>query len=242
MLVAVSTAASSCVAGTAGPAGTLTVFAAASLTQAFTTLGSRFEAAHPLVRVQFSFGASSTLAQQIIAGAPADVFASASTTNMAQVTAAGAASAPTTFATNVAEIAVPPARGGKVASIADLGTPGVQVALCQPQVPCGALAARVLAKARVAVTPVTEGLDVKSTLAYVTSGQVDAAMVYVTDVTAAGATVRGIEIPARDNASTAYPIAVVKASKNARLATAFSAFVLSPTGQAALHQAGFQRP
>jgi len=227
----------------AGPvSGTVTVFAAASLTKAFTVLGERFHAAHPAATVRFSFGASSALAQQVIAGAPADVFASASTKNMTQVTAAGDASAPRTFATNVAEIAVARASSGRVRTLADLAAPGVKVALCQPQVPCGALAQKILAKAGVRVRPVTQGLDVKSTLAYVTTGEVDAAVVYVTDVRTAGAAVRGVPIPAADNASTAYPIATVKGSRQPAGAAAFEALVLSPEGQAVLAAAGFRRP
>lgn len=222
--------------------GTITVFAAASLTKAFTVLGSRFSAAHPGSTVRFSFGASSTLAQQILAGAPADVFASASPKNMTQVTAAGAARGPRTFARNSAEIAVSPASAGKVIGIRDLAKAGVKVALCQPQVPCGALAQTVLGKARVTVKPVTQGLDVKSTLAYVTGGEADAAVVYVTDVKAAGAKVKGVPIPAADNASTAYPIATITASRHAALATAFQDLVLSAAGQGVLRQAGFAAP
>ena len=218
------------------------MFAAASLTQTFTTLGHQFEAAHPGTTVKFSFGASSALAQQIIAGAPADVFASASPKNMTQVTTAGDATDPKTFAKNVAEIAVAPDHASEVTSIADLGKAGVTVALCQPQVPCGALAQQVLANAHVTVKPVTQGLDVKSTLAYVTSGEVDAAIVYVTDVKAAGSTVKGVEVPPADNASTAYLIAPVTASGNRALAAAFEDYVLSPAGQGALSQAGFQPP
>jgi len=222
--------------------GSITVFAAASLTKTFTGLGKQFQASHPGTTVKFSFGASSALAQQILAGAPADVFASASKKNMKQVTDKGDAIGAKTFARNVAEIAVAPGSAGKVASLADLGTSGVKVALCQVQVPCGALVQQVLAKAKVMVTPATQGLDVKSTLAYVTSGEVDAAVVYVTDVRAAGAKVKGIEIPKVDNASTAYPIAAVKNSKNAALATAFEDLVLSPAGQATLGKAGFRSP
>jgi len=222
--------------------GTITVFAAASLKAAFTDLGKQFEAAHPGTTVKFSFGSSSTLAQQIIAGAPADVFASASARNMKQVTDAGDATGAKTFANNVAEIAVAPASASKVTSLADLAKPGVKVALCQLQVPCGVLAKSVLDKAGVTVTPVTRGLDVKSTLAYVTSGETDAAMVYVTDVKAAGAAVRGVEIPAAQNASTPYPIAMVKASSNTAVGTAFEDFVLSSTGQRVLSGAGFQKP
>ncbi|MDP9182867.1 MAG: substrate-binding domain-containing protein, partial [Actinomycetota bacterium] len=129
-----------------------------------------------------------------------------------------------------------------VASLADLGRSGVKVALCQPEVPCGALAQKVLTSAGVTVKPVTLGLDVKSTLAYVTSCQVDAAIVYVTDVLEAGSKVRGVEIPASVNASTAYEIAPVKASSDSALAAAFEQFVRSATGLSALAAAGFREP
>jgi molybdate transport system substrate-binding protein len=109
-------------------------------------------------------------------------------------------------------------------------------------VPCGALAQTVLDKAGVTVAPVTQGLDVKSTLAYVTSGQADAAVVYATDVRAAGDAVTGVEVPAEDNATTTYPIATVKSTRNPALATAFEDYVLSPEGQAVLRQAGFRAP
>lgn len=229
---------------TSSPAvsGTITVFAAASLTKAFTTLGTQFQTAHPGTTVRFSFDASSALAQQIVSGAPADVFASASAKNMTQVTAGGDAAEAKTFAENVAEIAVAPSSASRVTSIADLGKAGVKVALCQPQVPCGALAQKVLATAKVTVEPVTQGLDVKSTLAYVTGGEVDAAVVYVTDVLAASAKVKGVLIPAADNASTAYPIATLKDSRNPATAAAFEALVLSPAGQAVLAAAGFRKP
>jgi molybdate transport system substrate-binding protein len=147
-----------------------------------------------------------------------------------------------TFATNEAEIAVAPASKSKVTSIDDLAAPGVKVALCEPQVPCGALAQTVLSNANVTVHPVTQGLDVKTTLAYVTSGEVDAAMVYVTDVLAAGTKVIGVQVPPADNASTSYPIAVVKDSKEADLGEAFEAYVLSPAGQQVLQAAGFKAP
>ncbi len=222
--------------------GSITVFAAASLSGAFTTLGSQFQQAHPGTTVTFSFGASSTLAQQITAGAPADVFASASWKNMTQVTEAGDAADPVTFATNFAEIAVSPASAARITALADLADPGVKVALCQPQVPCGALAQQVLGTAKVTVRPVTRGLDVKSTLAYVTSGEADAAIVYVTDVEAAGTKVTGVAIPPADNASTAYPIATVTSTRNRALAEAFQRYVLSAPGQRVLAAAGFARP
>jgi molybdate transport system substrate-binding protein len=215
------------------------VFAAASLTSPFTALGKAFEAAHPGTTVRFSFGSSSGLAQQIIAGAPADVFASASAKNMAQVSKAGDATGVQAFAKNAAEIAVAPGKAKEVTTLADLAKPGLTVALCDPAVPCGALAHKVLAKAHVTVTPKTLGLDVKSTLAYVTGGQVDAAIVYVTDVLAVGRKVRGVPIPADVNATTAYEIGIVKAGP---LAEAFERFVLSSAGMAVLSRAGFEKP
>lgn len=222
--------------------GSITVFAAASLTTSFTQLGRDFQAAHAGTTVRFSFGASSTLAQQIIAGAPADVFASASAKNMMQVTDAGNAADPQTFANNTAEIAVAPDAAARITSLTDLAKPGSKVAVCQPQVPCGALAQQVFDKAGVTVKPVTQGLDVKSTLRAVTEGNADAAVVYVTDVRAAGASVRGVEIPAALNASTAYPIATVSGSGNPTLGDAFARYVLTAEAQAVLAKAGFAAP
>jgi len=227
---------------TSALSGSITVFAAASLTGSFTSLGKQFETAHPGTTVSFSFGASSTLSQQITSGAPADVFASASTKNMTDVVTAGDAVDPKTFATNVAAIAVAPASAGKIMSLADLAKPGVKVALCQPEVPCGALAQKVLGNVKVAVSPVTQGLDVKAVLATVKSGEVDAGIVYVTDVQAAGSSVIGVNIPADVNASTAYPIAIVKTSKNTQLGQAFEDYVLSAEGRGVLGKAGFARP
>src|SRR5215813_15231946 len=127
--------------------GTITVFAASSLTGAFTQLGKQFEAAHKGDTVKFSFGPSSGLSAQITSGAPADVFASASPKNMDAVVSAGDASNPQDFAKNTAEIAVPPTNPANVASVADLAKPTVKVALCQPQVPCGVVAAEVFKNA-----------------------------------------------------------------------------------------------
>jgi molybdate transport system substrate-binding protein len=222
--------------------GTIVVFAASSLTESFTTIGKAFEAAHPGTRVTVNFGASSTLANQIIQAPAADVFASASTANMKQVTDANQASTPQTFANNTGEIAVAPDQASKVKSLADLARSDVKVALCQPQVPCGAIATEIFTKAGIRVNPVTQGLDVKSTLAYVTNGSADAAIVYVTDVKAAGSMVVGVEIPAAQNASTAYPIATVNSTKNLPLAQAFEDYVLSASGQSALKAAGFLSP
>ena len=234
--------ASSGPAASAKLSGSMTVFAAASLQGAFTTIGQQFQAAHPGVKVTFSFGPSSGLAQQIISGAPADVFASASPKNMQQVVSAGDAASPATFASNVMEVATPPGNPGHVSSVADLAKKPVKVALCQPQVPCGAVAAQVFSNAKITVRPVTLQPDVKSVLTQVELGNVDAGMVYVTDVKAAGTKVRGVVIPAAENASTAYPIAPVSKSSNLAVARAFEAYVLSPAGQSVLAAAGFQKP
>jgi molybdate transport system substrate-binding protein len=222
--------------------GAITVFAAASLKDSFTTLGQQFEAAHPGVKVTFSFAASSALATQITSGAPADVFASASTKNMDQVVAAGAASSPKVFAKNVMEIAVPPSNPGKVTGVSSLASPSVTSALCQPQVPCGSTAAKVFTNARITVKPVTLEPDVKAVLSKVQLGEVDAGVAYVTDVLAAGDKVKGVQIPANVNASTSYPIAALTKSANATTASAFADYVLSPAGAKVLAAAGFQKP
>ncbi len=226
----------------AAQTGTITVFAAASLMGTFTQLGKQFEAAHPGDTVKFSFGGSSTLATQITGGAPADVFASAAPANMDTVVKAGDASNPQDFAKNTAEVAVPPSNPAKVTSVSDLAKSSVKVALCQPKVPCGVLAAQVFKNAGITVKPVTLQPDVKSVLTQVELGNVDAGMVYVTDVKAAGTKVKGVTIPASDNASTLYPIATVSSSTHQAEAQAFVAYVLSPAGQQVLTAAGFQQP
>jgi len=240
-----SSSSGSAPAGSSSPSastGTITVFAAASLMGTFTQLGQQFEAAHPGDTVKFSFGPSSGLATQITSGAPADVFASASPSNMDTVVSAGDASSPQTFAENTMQVAVPPTNPAKVASVNDLAKSSVKVALCQPQVPCGKVAAEVFKNAGITVKPVTLQPDVKSVLTQVELGNVDAGMVYVTDVMAAGSKVTGVTIPASVNASTLYPIATISSSKHESEAQAFVAYVLSPAGQKVLTAAGFQQP
>jgi molybdate transport system substrate-binding protein len=226
----------------AAPARQLRVFAASSLTEAFQTMGARFQEAHPGTTVTFNFGASSALATQLTQGASADVFASASAKNMDTVVAANAAGTPTTFVKNVMEIAVPPTNPANVRALADLANPRVKVAVCQVVVPCGSTAVKVFANAKLTVQPVTQEADVKSTLAKVELGEVDAGVVYMTDVRAAKDKVAGIEIPADVNASTSYPIATLTASGNADLARAFVDYVLSADGATVLTAAGFARP
>lgn len=245
LLPALAGCGSSSAARSSGPGGvhgTITVFAASSLTGAFGRLGRQFQRQHPGTTVRFSFGASSDLAEQIDNGAPADVFASASPTNMDQVVETGAARHPVAFARNTMMIAVPPSNPGHVHGLAELARPGVKVAVCQAQVPCGAVAQQVFRNAHLTVHPVTQEVDVKSVLTKVTTGAVDAGMVYVTDVRAAGRQVRGIAIPASVNATTTYPIATVRASGNAATARAFEQLVLSAQGKAALAKAGFEKP
>ena len=224
------------------PSTTITVLAASSLTGAFTELGTRFEADHPGTHVVFSFGGSSTLATQITQGASADVFASAGTTIMDAVVTSGDADQPTVFARNHLAIAVPSDNPAGIASLADLARSGVKVAVCQPAVPCGALATTVLRQAGLTLTPVSLDADVKAVLTKVTLGEVDAGLVYVTDVASAGDEVVGIEIPADVNASTDYTIATLSASPHRDTAQAFTDYVSSDAASPVLTDAGFTTP
>ncbi len=222
--------------------GSITVFAAASLKESFGAIGKAFEAANPGTTVTFNFGASSTLATQITQGAPADVFASASTKTMDTVTAAGAASDPTTFAVNTMEIATPNPQKVPVSALADLASASVKTVVCQKDVPCGAAAVKLFEQNKLTVKPVSEEADVKAVLTKVELGEADAGIVYVTDVKAAGDKVVGVTIPTDQNVTTKHPIATIKDSKNAATAAAFMAYVLSPEGQKVLADAGFSAP
>lgn len=226
--------------GGRGLSGSITVDAASSLTEAFDSLKAKFEAAHPGTMITISYGASSDFATQISQGAPADVFASASTSSMDEV--GSAAVDPTNFVTNTLEIAVPPGNPARIHSVADLARSGVKVAVCDPEVPCGAVAQQVFDNAGIVVHPAANLADVKSTLAAVESGEVDAGVVYVTDVRTAGDHVEGVPIPADVNSTTTYPIAVLKDAENVPLARAWVDYVLSPTGRHVLTANGFGRP
>jgi molybdate transport system substrate-binding protein len=226
-----------------GLSGTVTVFAAASLTGSFQQIGKDFEAANPGVKVTFNFAGSSALATQINQGAPADVFASAAPANMKTVTDAGNADGvPATFVKNQLVIAVAKGNPKGIAGLADLTKPGVKVALCAEQVPCGAAAKKALTAAKVTVTPVTQEQDVKAALSKVTLGEVDAALVYRTDVKAAADKVDGIEFPESAGAINEYPIVVLKNAPNKAGAAAFVAYVRSDKGMGVLTNAGFQSP
>jgi molybdate transport system substrate-binding protein len=237
-----SSSSSSPSASSSSSTGTITVFAAASLMDTFTQLGKQFEAAHKGDTVKFSFGPSSGLSTQITSGAPADVFASAAPANMDTVVQAGDASNPQTFAKNTMEVAVPPNNPAKVTSVNDLAKKSVKVAVCQAQVPCGVVAAQVFKNVGITVKPVTEATDVSSVVTEVETGNVDAGMVYVTNVKSEGNKLKGIVIPAADNASTLYPIATITSSKHEAIAKEFVDYVLSPAGQQVLTAAGFQAP
>ena len=219
--------------------GSITVFAAASLTESFNVIAADFQKVNPQAHVTLSFGGSSALATQINNGAPADVFASASNTNMQQVLDAKQTTNPVTFARNRLMIVTPPNNPANINSLSDLAKSTVKVAICQLQVPCGAVAKAVFANARIAVTPVTYEADVKSVLTKVLLGEVDAGLVYVTDARSAGSAVNAIAIPSALNAETTYPISLLRASANPATAKAFIDFVLSDRGAAALAAVGF---
>ena len=223
----------------AATGGTITVFAAASLTESFTTIGERFESAHPGTTVTFSFGGSSALATQINEGAPADVLASASPAVMRTVTDAVS---PTTFVRNQLVIAVAEGNPKGVTGLAGLTAPDLKVAFCAEAVPCGAAARKAVGAAGVKITPVTLEQDVKAALAKVRLGEVDAALVYRTDARAASSDVDAVEFPESARAINDYPIAVLDEAPNPGGARAFVDYVLSAEGTGVLVEAGFQAP
>jgi molybdate transport system substrate-binding protein len=230
-----------------GPSGgdgrTLFVFAAASLTETFTSLGKTFEAAHRGVKVKFDFGGSSALAAQITQGAPADVFAAASPATMKTVTDSGdAAGSPKVFVRNRLEIAVPVGNPGKVKTLNDLTNPELKVVECAPEVPCGMAAVKALAAANLTIKPVSQEQDVKSALTKVQLNEADAALVYRTDVKSAGGKVLGIDFPEAAQAINDYPIATLAKAPQPDLAGQFVQFVLSAQGESVLSQAGFESP
>lgn len=223
--------------------GSITVFAAASLTATFTELAAAFEAEHPGVTVELNFAGSSDLVTQIVNGAPADVFAGADEKNMTKLTdAALIQGTPVDFATNVLEIAVPPTNPANITGFADLAREGVATVICAAQVPCGAATVAVEQATGVDIQPVSEESSVTDVLGKVTSGEADAGLVYVTDVAAAGDAVTGIEFAESSQAVNTYPIAPLAASANPDTAAAFAAYVSGDAGLAVLAAAGFGAP
>jgi molybdate transport system substrate-binding protein len=229
-------------AGSSTPSNTITVAAAASLTEAFTQIGKEFEATKPGTTVIFSFGSSAMLATQIEEGAPVDVFAAANPATMKTVTDVGAAEPPTNFVSNVLQIAAPKGNPGGIRGLKDFADKTKKIALCAPQVPCGAAAVKVFSAAKITPAPDTLEQDVKATLQKVSANEVDAALVYRTDVIAAKDTVDGLEFPEARQAVNVYPIAVLKGSMSAAAAQQFVDYVLSADGQAVLRRAGFGKP
>ncbi|USQ76896.1 molybdate ABC transporter substrate-binding protein [Ornithinimicrobium cryptoxanthini] len=218
------------------------VFAAASLTDVFTELGQQFESERGTT-VEFNFAGSSGLAQQIVEGAPADVLAAASPAAMAQVTDEGRGSgAPTTFARNRLMIAVPAGNPAGVSGLEDLTDEDLTIALCAQEVPCGAASARVFEAAGLVPAPDTFERDVRAALTKVELGEVDAALVYHTDVLAAGDVVEGIGLPEPSEGVNDYPIVLLAGAFNPGGAQEFIDFVLSDTGRATLAEAGFDLP
>jgi molybdate transport system substrate-binding protein len=229
--------------GGQGITGTVTVFAAASLEEGFTTLGERFEKEHPGTEVTFNFGGSDGLAAGINNGAPADVFATASARTMKLVTDEGhTAGRPGTFVRNRLEIATAPGNPHAIDSLDDLTASGLKVVLCDETVPCGAAARTALAAGGVELEPVSYEQDVKSALTKVELKEADAAVVYRTDVKAAGDKVAGVEFPESAEAVNDYPIARLENAPNPSAAKAFVALVKSPEGRQVLGGAGFLKP
>jgi molybdate transport system substrate-binding protein len=238
-----ATAGASGASGAAKPSGTLVVFAATSLTDAFDKIATQFEAANPGVTVKFNYNGSSTLATQITQGAPADVFASAAAANMTTVTDQHLTSTtPKTFARNQAEIMVEKGNPSHVTSVSSLANPAVKVVTCAPKVPCGVLATDVFKKAGVTVTPVSQEENVGGVVTKVSLGEADAGIVYVTDVKANGSKTGSVPIPASENQTTDYPIAEIKGAPNASAAAAFISYVLGSQGQQVLKSFGFMPP
>ena len=223
--------------------GALVVQAAASLTGSMDDVARAFEAAHPGVTVTVSYGGSSTLAQQIMQGAPADVFASASDATMQTVVDAGETAAdPRVFARNSLEIAVPPGDPGRVTGLADFADPDRTFALCAPEVPCGAAAATAFRQAGVTPRPDSLEQDVRAALTRVELGEVDAAVVYATDVRAAGDRVQGVPLPDGQDVTTDCVVAPLAGSAAPEAAAAFAGFAAGDAARVVFEAAGFRAP
>ncbi|MDQ3574308.1 MAG: molybdate ABC transporter substrate-binding protein [Actinomycetota bacterium] len=219
--------------------GPLTVFAAASLTEALNDLKAQLAAEHPDLNLTYVFAGSQTLVTQLEQGGPGDVFASADDKNMQRAAGAGLVEQARTFARNKLEIAVAPGNPKNVRGLEDLARPDLVVVLEDPSVPAGDYTRQALSRAGVTVKAKSLELDVKAALAKVTSGEADAAVVYVTDVKAAGRKVTGVPIPDDQNVVASYPIAVTRASGTRDAARAFVDEVVTGKGQQVLMNHGF---
>jgi molybdate transport system substrate-binding protein len=220
--------------------GPLNVFAAASLTESFTDEKQALATSAPGLSLTLNFAGSQALVTQIENGAPADVFASADEKTMQKLVDKGLVESPRTFARNALEIAVQPGNPKHITGLADLEQPGVVLVLEDPSVPAGNYARQAFTKAGLPEPkPASSELDVKAALAKLRSGDADAVVVYRTDVTAAGGTVEGVDIPEGQNVVARYPIAVVKASSHHDAAVAFVEEIVTGSGQHALRNRGF---
>lgn len=221
--------------------GTLTVLAAASLTDAFTDVAAAFEAAHPGVHVELSFDGSSALATQILGGAPADVFAAADRSNLDKVVDGGAAAGEAVvFATNALQIVVEQGNPLGVTGLGDLAS-GLRLALCAPEVPCGRYAAEAFERAGLAVPAASAEENVKGVLTKVALGEADAGIVYVTDVRAS-ADVTGVDLPAEHQVPASYPAVALAEAPNPAAAAAFLGYLTEPAAAAILGSYGFGEP
>lgn len=221
--------------------GSITVSAASSLTEAFTQIGEDFAVAEPGVDVVFSFQSSSSLASQIVEGAPADVFASADEATMADLVEADLlAGAPVVFARNELVIVTKPGNPEDVGQLGDLEDVGI-VSLCGEDAPCGRYATQVLDAAGVSIpaSAVTRGQNVTAALTAVAEGDAAAGIVYASDAGRAGESVESVAIPQAENVVARYPIGVLASTRADAVASAFVQFVLGEEGQAVLVGHGF---
>jgi molybdate transport system substrate-binding protein len=223
--------------------GELLVSAAASLTDAFAEVESAFEEENRDVDVVLNLGSSSALREQILEGAPADVFASANTSNMDQVADAGELSGEAEiFVTNSLQIAVPTGNPAGVTGLEDFAREELLIGLCVEDVPCGDFGRQALDNAGVTPSIDTNEPDVRALLTKIEAGELDAGITYVTDVLSTSGTVEGLEIPAEVNVVAEYPIATLAGAPNPVTAAAWVEFVLSDEGQAILTSYGFISP
>lgn len=232
-----------CAATTGSSRSEVLVSAAASLSDAFGAIEVAFEADHPDVEVALNFGGSATLREQILAGAPADVFASANPETMQALVDAGETSdEPRVFATNQLQIAVPYGNPALVTGLDDFARSELLVGVCATSVPCGGFAAEAFMQAGIVPSIDTREPDVRALLTKIEAGELDAGVVYLTDVVGANGRVEGIAIPTSSNVVARYPIAVLRGGSNPTDAALFADFVLSPEGQAILSRYGFGTP
>lgn len=228
--------------GSPALSGSLTVFAAASLTEAFRDAASTLENSHPGLSVTYSFAGSQQLVSNVKNGAPADVIATADAQTMRALVTAGLVETPRTFARNRLEIAVARGNPKAIRGLADLADPRIAVVLADPSVPAGRFARQAFQKAGVTVTPKSNELDVKAALQKVAAGDADAAVVYTTDVSSAADRVDGVSIPDSQNVIAVYPIAVVRSTQHRDAAVAFVDEAVAGDVQRALRRRGFLAP